>query len=372
MTSPSMQKATIRDGAPTQLDAAAAADPRSPPQSRDSAPIQIESRRPAGGLRAEISGLLLGTTPPRPRPGRPRGSRKWPRSEWHGRILRERYDSTPASITDLQRLFDVPRWVVTRWARELGLAKTRVGPWTPDRLLELEELLAHGTRDNVIARALGRTVNAVRLARKRHGLHSRRQHLMTLRAVAQAMGIPCAKSVAGWVRRGWLPARSGPLVGKGRERYVTLETLYDFIHTSEYWPTWRPERIRDARIKEWVRDLPRERYLRPGEVAARFHVGQASVNEWIHKGLLPAIRWGNWWVAESALIGFTPPYERSKKGMVLRRWTKEERLRLWTLRNDGATYAVIAAALGRSIGSISSACVRFDVQPQAVLEAAAS
>ena len=247
--------------------------------------------------------------------GKTRGSRKWPRTEWHDRILRERYDSKPNTVTEVQRLFDVPRWVVGRWASELGLRRTRVGPWTSGRLLELEEMLAHGVNDDAIARALGRTVNGIRLARKRHGLHSRRQHLMTVTAVAYAMGVPCSKSVAEWIRRGWLPAQRGPRVGLGRERYVTLEALYDFIQNREYWPAWRPERIRDARVQEWVRGLHRERYLRSGEVAARFFVGHASVNEWIHKGLLPAIRWGNWWVAESDLTGFKAPCERRRNGL---------------------------------------------------------
>lgn len=304
--------------------------------------------------------------------GKTRTSRKWPRTDWHDRILRERYDSTPATITDLQRLFAVPRWLVSRWARELGLTGVKHRRWTSGDLLDLEDLLAQGRTDEAIARQLSRSVNAVRLARKRNGLRSRRELLMTLRAVANAMGIPCSKTVAEWARRRWLRARYGPRVGLNRERYVTLEALYDFIKNPRYWPAWRPERIRDARVKAWAGYLRHGRYLRPGEVGEHHHVGHRTVNQWIRKGLLRAIRWGNWWVSESDCAAFTPPCQRSKKGMVLRRWTKEERLRLWALHNDGRTLAEMAEALGRTIGSVHSALVRFQAKPALMLVGAAS
>lgn len=144
------------------------------------------------------------------------------------------------------------------------------GPnWTKDRLIELEKLLTNGMTDEAIGRQLGRTVNAIRLARRHHGIPGRRQLLMTTTAVAKAMGIPCAKTVSEWIRRGWLRARKGQWVGRYRERYVTEEALYDFLTDPQYGMAWEPKRIRDRRIKGWLKGIPREKWLRTGEVAAQ-------------------------------------------------------------------------------------------------------
>jgi len=50
-------------------------------------------------------------------------------------------------------------------------------------VLLLEELLASGSTDEKIARQMGKTVTAVRMARKNHRLLCRRRLIMTLSAV---------------------------------------------------------------------------------------------------------------------------------------------------------------------------------------------
>lgn len=231
--------------------------------------------------------------------------------------------------------------------------------WTPAELLELQELLSHGLTDDRIAHSLGRTALAIRLARKRHGIVGRRQLFLTTRGVAKAIGVRCSKTVAKWIRRGWLRARKGQQVGPHHEYYVAREALYDFLQDRRYWHVWRPDRIEDPEIKDWAAERRLERYLRPGEVAARLCVHQHAVNQWIHKGLLPAYRWGNWWLKESDVEAFRLPCERSRKGMIERRWTPQERLRLWAFRNAGCSWKQIGEALGRSVGSVSSAWRRF-------------
>jgi len=92
--------------------------------------------------------------------------RRWYREEWHNRVLRERYDSKTDTITELVELFGVPRWVVTHWAQELGLARTKARRWT-----EADENYVrrnyHKRNINVLARHLGRTTTAVALKAKR-------------------------------------------------------------------------------------------------------------------------------------------------------------------------------------------------------------
>ena len=51
-----------------------------------------------------------------------------PAKRWHldargATLIREQYDSMPATITRLAARLDVPRWQVRKWARALGVAR---------------------------------------------------------------------------------------------------------------------------------------------------------------------------------------------------------------------------------------------------------
>jgi len=187
--------------------------------------------------------------------------------------------------------------------------------WTPDRLLALEELLARGLTDDAIAVRLGKTVNAVCLARKRHGIPCRRKLISTQRGISRLMGVSCQKTVACWIKRGWLRSRRGARIGRHFERYVSREQLLTFLENPAHWHVWRPGLITEPSLRAWALDMRTVRYLCSGEVGRLLSVHHSTVNTWIGKGLLPAQRWGNWWIRESDLAGFIPPGERSKHGM---------------------------------------------------------
>ena len=231
------------------------------------------------------------------------------------------------------------------------------GPtWTNESLLDLEDLLAAGATDQAVARRLGRTVTAVRVARKRYGVPCRRRLIMTQRGVARLMGIGGGKTVSRWIQEGGLRSRPGASLGNGRERYVTREQLLAFLEDPAHWHIWSPERITDPGLRAWAADERTAVYLRPGEVGRRLHVQHRTVNTWIRIGLLPAQKWGNWWVRESDLESFIPPSERSKHGMVARRWTRAELLTLRRLRDEGRIWREIAASLpGRSVAAVYGA-----------------
>ena len=229
------------------------------------------------------------------------------------------------------------------------------GNWTADRLLELEQLLARGLTDDAIAVRLGKTVNAVCLARKRHGIPCRRKLIMTQRGVSRLMGVSCQKTVSAWIRRGWLHSRRGARIGHHFERYITREQLLTFLECPAHWHVWKPERITEPNLRDWALDMRTVRYLRPGEIAQRFFVHHKTVNTWIGKGLLPAQRWGNWWVRESDLEGFELPCNRSKRGRQRRCFSQSERLRIWQMREQGETWQEVADALNRPLGSVAGA-----------------
>lgn len=135
------------------------------------------------------------------RAGRPRKTRRWARTEWHDRILRERYDSQTATISELQRMFRVPRWMVLQWASQLGLSRLKDRPWSPEQEAYLESNLHHAAV-RTIAKRLGRSPCAVTLKAKRLGLNKSGEGY-TLRQVCEGLGEDHHRITA-WVAAGAL------------------------------------------------------------------------------------------------------------------------------------------------------------------------
>lgn len=224
--------------------------------------------------------------------------------------------------------------------------------WTAERLLELEACIEKGMTDTAIGKHLGCSSNAVQIARKRNGIASRRQVMLTGHAISQKLGLTCSKRVTMWIERGYLKGRRGQQVGRSRMWYVTEEALLAFMEDPRTWPLWKPERITEKYLRDWALEIRTVRYLRPGEVANRFAVGANAVNDWIHQGRLPAQRWGNWWIRESDLDGFEPPCERPRQIVNMRRFAAWEDERLLGMRSAGHTWSAIGAVLNRSISSL--------------------
>lgn len=235
--------------------------------------------------------------------------------------------------------------------RRTGKRKPR--KWHPDRLWRLAEMLENGASDEEIARRLGTTSNAVVLARKRYRLKSRTDATMTARAVARWLGIPCAKTITAWIEQGWL--RGKRIQGRGpyHQWHVTDAALIAFLENPEHWHRWEPDRIPDAALREWAADVRSGvRFLTTREVAERCHVTHPAVNAWIRRGILPAVRRGNWLVREDVLDGFVPPNQQPKSGISPRRYTPDEDARLVAMRAVGATWQQISDELNRTPGSV--------------------
>jgi excisionase family DNA binding protein len=226
--------------------------------------------------------------------------------------------------------------------------------WTPERVFRLDELIRQGRSDAQIGRALGASANAVNLARKRRHLPPRRVVILSARAVARQLGVGCAKTVVAWRARGWIRARRGQWVGANRMWYFTEEAVWDFVANPAAWHAWDPARIPEAALRELALAVRGgTAYLTPGEVAERYFVSHMAVNDWIHRGVLPAVRWGNWRIREADLIGFVPPGQRDRHGT--RRWAfdAEEDAAITAMRANGATWQAIADELGRPLGSVA-------------------
>lgn len=168
--------------------------------------------------------------------------------------------------------------------------------WTPARRWRLMELLERGMTDEQIARRFGTTPEAVNLARKRHGIPSRTQTLLNCRTAAHLLGIGCAKAVRRWIAAGWLKGRRGPRRGGNRQWLITRRALMDYLEDPAHWHRWDPDRITDPLLRRWATTRRGDvRFLTVGQAAWRACVEGTTVNQWIHKGWLPARKNGNNW-----------------------------------------------------------------------------
>lgn len=240
---------------------------------------------------------------------------------------------------------------------------TRPRFWTPERLSMIEDGIDRGLTDDTIARQIGCTKNAVQIARKRNGIASRSVVMLSARAVQERMGIGCAKTVARWINKGWLKGRRGQQLGPYRMWYVREDDLLSFLEDPAYWYAWRPEAITEPHLRSWALEERAYRYLSVGEVAKRFYVTTSAVNAWIHQGEIPAKKYGNWWIRDCDLKGFTPPNERPRSLSKLLRFTPEDDATLLELRARGKGWTEIAKTIGKPISSVFGRAHRLAVSP---------
>lgn len=227
--------------------------------------------------------------------------------------------------------------------------------WTPSRLGELETRLMNGESDSTIAKYLKCSATSVKLARKRHQFPKRSDFAFSAREAAVRLGIPDSSPVLSWIRHGWLKATKGPPTGKNRQHWIATEALYDFLANPAHWHRWDQDRVADSECRKWIAGIKPERFLTVGEIMNGLHVSQGAVNQWIQKGILPAVKHGpNWLIRASALVGFVIPGERPVHRTFgkQRTWTAAEDARLMALLGD------VAAALDRPVGGLAQRALR--------------
>lgn len=224
--------------------------------------------------------------------------------------------------------------------------------WAPRELAELASAIGAGHSDAAIARRLRRSVVAIQVARKRHDIPSRLASLMSARDVARRLGVSDSKSVVRWIEAGWLNGRRGEYWGPNRRWYVTERALMAFMVERSHWARWKPERMPESSWRRFALALRGgDRWLSTREVGALLGVGHATVHRYIVRGLLPAVRHGNWFVHEADVRSFVPPCMTPRPPHRPRRFTAAEDAQLVRLRSSGATWERVAVSLGRSISS---------------------
>lgn len=189
--------------------------------------------------------------------------------------------------------------------------------WSQDEISRLIDLIDQGHGYAAIARRLGRSKEAVLLKAQRinHRL-LRSRAALTAREVGKLLGLGCSKTVSRWIERYGLKARNAGTKHKPLWR-VQWEDVCAWLEEPEHWMAYDPTRCTNPSLREHLIELRagRPRWLTPGDVARRYCVTWQAVKQWISKGFLPAVRYGNWWINERDLAGWLPPCERSKAGI---------------------------------------------------------
>ena len=180
--------------------------------------------------------------------------------------------------------------------------------WTQARRFQLMTLVDQGYSNAQIGQRMGISANAVKTARRRYGIGGVLNHALSARDVAETMGVRCAKTVTRWIVEGYLEGKQIRRMGPYRGWMVQRSDIYAFVEDERTWHLWTPERITDRQLlRHAERVRSKVRFLTPREVAERMYVQVGTVNQWIHKGYLPARRWGNHRIDERDLERFELP-----------------------------------------------------------------
>jgi transposase len=201
---------------------------------------------------------------------------------------------------------------------------TRIDPdtrhkrfWRQSEVDDLKRLIDDGYSYSQIATRLGRSRVAVVIKVER--INYRRMHTNSALAACDAkalLGLKCSKTVICWITGYGLKARNGGTKNKPLWRIQWLD-LCEWLEDPTHWMAYDPARVTELALREHLTEIRQgqPRWLTVGEVAQRYNVGIQTVATWRIKGILPMVRYGNWWIRESDLDGFVPPCERSKAGI---------------------------------------------------------
>lgn len=160
------------------------------------------------------------------------------------RLIRAKYDGRTETIDELVERLKVPRRVVMRWARDLGLTRRKEPPWTPEDEDYVQRYL-HKTSITAIARHLGRTQAAVKSKAQRLGA-SKSAEGYTMNGLCLGLGCD-EKTVKKWIARGWLRGqrrKTERTEGQGDIWYFSDAAIRELVRR-------HPEEI-DPRRADWL------------------------------------------------------------------------------------------------------------------------
>lgn len=186
-------------------------------------------------------------------------------------------------------------------------AMSRRTHWTREERSVLDAMLAEGRPYQEIADAIGRSFQGIAAQCHLSGIRQRTTTSnLSGTQVMRLFGLTAKVTLRGWIARGWITPTSA------RFYRFPIEQVQSFIANDDTWMAWDAAKISDPDLRVWALRLRANgpRWLTTAEVARRFHVVERTAYEWVIRGYLPAVRYGNHWVREDHLDGFVPPSEQ--------------------------------------------------------------
>lgn len=214
----------------------------------------------------------------------------------------------------------------------LGLTRPKQPPWTRAEINRLGDLIDAHTPYDKIARLMKRSRNGIILACKRKlGERLRAANGLTIRRVAQLVigeGGHGQKTVAWWVNKRWLKAKSSGL--ERNIRVVEYDDLMNFLEAERFWHLYDPARVTDPALRAHLTDLRRGlSFVGTKEAGRRLGLTHNAVQRRIVEDKLRAVKRGPNWLIRSDWLVYEEP--RTNLGGTCRRYTatEEELIRQW-------------------------------------------
>lgn len=214
-------------------------------------------------------------------------------SDREDRLIRDHYrGGDSASIAALVELTGKARHQVRQRARTLGLARVKPRPWT-DADTELLSILWGRKPDRVVAKRLGRTVEACDLRAQRALGRCRLDGVQgwTARAIARKLGVDEHKVLRQWLPNGWLVAKDAPFAyGKHRVKVISEESLLRFLRERPEEYDWRKMADPSGYYQRIAKEAWEAAGLLPiAEAARRVGMSVEGLRRHVRQGWLPGI-----------------------------------------------------------------------------------
>jgi len=235
----------------------------------------------------------------------------------------------------------------------------RARPWTAVEDALVRDTASYRTAADIGAE-IGRTASAVSARATVLGVRwnrpDRRATGLTATQVAALLGVPCSKSIADWIEKGYLAAtRRAARLGEHGYKIayrIRPDALRDFLR--DYPWLYRRERIADRGWAAYVaRNVPREEWLGTREAARLLFLTVEGVALCIRKGDIRAEKVGpNWVIPLGAIRAYVPPPMGA------------------AIRNDQSEWDAIQARRAANLAARKS--VTYRLRPETVAAAEAS
>ena len=231
--------------------------------------------------------------------------------------------------------------LATRSVARPARRAANAGRWTDEELAFARMNLGQLSLED-IGKALGRTAVALKIQYTKRGwpAPSKQWHELTAHQIGVVMR-KCGKTVILWVDLGILPGRVLP--GVRNIHVVEARAFERWLVNPANWIYFDHRRIRDDRLRRLV-ELAKsrwpDRWLTTGQAAKVMGCHHKNVNDWIHRGKIPARHWANWHVLESVARVTRIPQGRGH-GHELK-WSAAGDAFLIRARAEGIPWAAVA------------------------------